>query len=93
MYEPYEFSMRYPEIPTPDAHWSTVWLEAFRAEVRVFMSPGSLKNYVGLGEALKVLRLCELTEHSLRRDGKLFRDVVLEHDSSKRKWITLASDA
>ena len=46
-----------------------------------------------LDEALKVLRMCELTQKSLEKDGQELRDIVLSHDPKLKRWITLASDA
>ena len=92
MYEPFEISLRYPLEADPKAHWSTVWADAFKIQMAKFVR-SQASDSVTLSEALRVLRMCELTQSSLEQQGLRINEPKLQQSKAVKKWITLASDA
>jgi len=95
-YEPQEFTLRFPDKPILDAHWSNVWTDSFKQAVAELLGEPKEKTLAAdLSLGVEVLRLAQICGQSLKNGGQVVKDIALTPDQSadKTKWITMSSDA
>jgi hypothetical protein len=95
-YTPEEFTVRFPEKPDVNAHWSDVWPKSFKSSIAELLGEhdeASLAADLSLG--IEVLRMAEICGASREQDGKIINNITLTRESVPEKlgWVTLSSDA
>ena len=95
-YEPEEFTLRFPDKPILDAHWSNVWTDSFKQSIAELLGEPKKETLAAdLSLGVEVRRLAQICGQSLRNGGQVVKDIALtaDHASDKTKWITMSSDA
>ena len=60
-YEPQEFTLRFPDKPILDAHWSNVWTDSFKQAVKeIVEEPKKETLAADLSLGVEVLRLAQI---------------------------------
>jgi len=80
-YEPEEFTLRFPDKPVLDAHWSDVWPLSFKQSINELLNTTTGPTLAAdLSLGTEVLRMASICGQSLKEGGKLIEGIILTQE-------------